>query len=225
MSVVQVGGQPLTLRIIATFRAVGGDEDALDRAGKAVVITQEQFAHQRSVGVVLNRGSQRDAGVHGDVPNRAAEAEAVDQVQGNGHVDRIDGQNLIMNLGIVDVAVGEVDLAGIKVVRDHRSVVDNALGVCEADVRAIIRITDLAGHGGLGRKFRSLRSGYDVANRREVDGAFIEHDVSVRIQVTGPRCRVDKVELRGKVQTEFLGNPLIGNVSQDVPGRLAGALH
>ena len=66
--------------------------------------------------------------------------------------------------------------------------------------------------------------GYKVANRREVDGAFIEHDVSVRIQVTGSGGRVDEVELRGIIQTEFRSNPRIRNVSQDVPDRLAGGL-
>ena len=129
-----------------------------------------------------------------------------------------------MNLGIVDVAVGKVDLAGIDTVCDHWSVIDNALGVRDADEGAIVPVADFARREGRGRKFRSLWSGYEVANRREVDSAFIEHDVSIRIQVASSCRGVDEIELCGKIQAEFLGDPLIGNVGQDVPGRLAGAL-
>src|ERR1700743_452075 len=84
VSIVEVSRESLTLSIIATFRAVGGDEDALNRASGAVIIAQQKLTHQWSVRVVLDRGRKGDTGVHRDVPNRAAEAEAVDQVQGNG---------------------------------------------------------------------------------------------------------------------------------------------
>src|ERR1700761_3933921 len=129
-----------------------------------------------------------------------------------------------MNLGIVYVAVGKIDLAGINTVCDHWSVIDNALGVRDADVGAIVTVAGFARSKGRGRKFRSLWSGYEVANRREVDSAFIEHDVSIRVQVASSCRGVDEIELRGKIQAEFLSNPLIGNVGQDVPSRLAGAL-
>lgn len=104
MSIVQVSRESLTLRIIATFRAVGGDEDALNRASGAVVIAQQKLTHQWSVRVVLDRGRKGDTGVHRDVPRRAAEAEAVDECQSDGHVDGIDRLDRVMNLGIVDVA-------------------------------------------------------------------------------------------------------------------------
>ena len=51
-----------------------------------------------------------DAGIDGEVPNGAAEAEAVDQVQGDRHIDGIDGYHLIVDFRIIHVAVGEIDL-------------------------------------------------------------------------------------------------------------------
>ena len=51
---------------------------------------------------------QRDARVHGHIPNLAAKTKAIDQVDGNRHRVRIDGDDLVVNFGIINVAIGKL---------------------------------------------------------------------------------------------------------------------
>src|SRR5258708_6317871 len=68
-----------------------------------------KLRHQRSEGVVFDGRTERNAGVHREVPNGTAEAEPVDEVYGHCLVDRVDGHDFIVHLGIVHVEVVAID--------------------------------------------------------------------------------------------------------------------
>ena len=57
-AVGQVRRQTLPLRVCAVVCAIGGNEDALNRAGEGVVAAQVKLCHQRSERVVLDRRAQ-----------------------------------------------------------------------------------------------------------------------------------------------------------------------
>ena len=59
---------------------------------------------------MLDSRGERNAGIHRKVPNGTTEAEPVDQVERDGHVVGIDSDDLIMDLRIIDMASGEIDL-------------------------------------------------------------------------------------------------------------------
>jgi len=189
----------MTLWIVAPFSTVRGDEDALNRAAEDVVIPQQKFVHKRCVGIVFDGGSQRDTGVHGDVPARPPEAETVDQVQGDGHIVWIDSNHLIMDLTVVDVAVRKVDLAGVDTVRNHRCVVYRALAISDFDEGAVVLIAYLAGRERLWGELGAFGSGHEVVFWSEIDRTLIEYDVPICIQVTSSRSGVSEVQLRGVV--------------------------
>ena len=87
---------------------------------------------------MLNCSAQRNTRVHGEIPDWAAEAEAVDQIDCYGHICRIDRHYLVMHFGIIDVAVRKVDLAGAYAERDHGCVVDHVAGINDSHQRTVM---------------------------------------------------------------------------------------
>src|SRR5438552_12561025 len=106
------------------LRPIGGDEDALDGAGEAVVFAEQDSLHQRGESSVLNGCRQWNTGVGREVPNGASETEAINQVQSNRHLSRIDRHYLVVHFGIVDVAVWKLDVIGFHAERYHGGIVD-----------------------------------------------------------------------------------------------------
>src|SRR5258708_176822 len=140
------------------------DEDSLDGAREAVTGPQMKLLHQRGEGVVLEGRTERNAGVHGEVPNGTAEAEPIDEIYGHCLVDRIDGHDFIVHLGVVHVAIGKVNLAGVYVEGHDGSVVNHAGGISDLNEGAVVCITNRAGYGRGRRELRSGRTGDDVAD-------------------------------------------------------------
>ena len=77
-SISEIWRQTLPLWVVAAtlLGSIGADEDALDRAGEAVVVTQYEILHQRSERVVFNGSAQRDTCVHREIPDWMPEAES-----------------------------------------------------------------------------------------------------------------------------------------------------
>src|SRR5271169_2782808 len=101
-----------------------------------------EVRHQWSKSVVLNGGSQRNAGVHGDVPHWTPETKAVDELDGHCHVHRVDGYYFVVYLAVIHVTVWEVDLAGVHTERHDGCVVNDVCGIHDAQIRAIVGITN-----------------------------------------------------------------------------------
>ena len=146
------------------------------------------------------------SGVHREVPYRAAEAKAVNQIEGNSHIIGIDRHDLIMNLGIVDVTIREVDLACIDIVSYHRRVVDYALAIGDADKAAEFHFRFRLACKTRGETLLLSARGRCCVPARN-DRALVEYNVSIRSQVACPGRGVDEIELCGKVQAKLLGNP------------------
>src|SRR5258708_23029170 len=122
-----------------------------------------KLLHQRGEGVVLDGRTERNAGVHGEVPNGTAEAEPIDEIYGHCLVDRIDGHDFIVHLGIVHVSIGEVDLAGVYVEGHDGSVVNHAGGISDLNEWAVVCITNRAVDGTCRRELRSRRTSHYVS--------------------------------------------------------------
>ena len=88
---------------------------------------------------------QRDARVHGHIPNLAAKAKTVDQVDGNRHGVRVDSYDFVVNFGIINVAIGKVDLFGVDIERNHGCVVNHITGVEQLNIGAIVGIPNRPG--------------------------------------------------------------------------------
>ena len=97
------GVETLALWVRAVQSAVFRNEDALDRAGEAVVAAGREVTEERSEGCALDRGDGGIARVHREIPDRSAKAEAIDELQGNRPSNGVDGNDLIVHLGVVDV--------------------------------------------------------------------------------------------------------------------------
>src|SRR6266446_429499 len=173
MPVRQRGENTLTLRIGAgALRwAVHRDEDPLDRAAGDVVDPDLESVHTWGERVPLDGRHGGVARVGRDVKNRLAEAEAIDQVERNGPVHRVDGDHLVMDERVVRIAVREIDGRIFQRRGDDRRVVNDAVG---ADQRAVVRIPDRARLGLLGRERSIFGAGYHHAGRAEVYEARLE---------------------------------------------------
>src|ERR1700747_2557506 len=176
VTIGEIRRQALPLRIVAPSRlgAVRGNENSLDRTGEAVIRAKMKLLHQRSKRVVFDRGTQRNTCVHREVPHRPAEAKPIDQSYGNRLVDRIDRHDFVVHFAIVHVSIGKVDLARVHTEGHDRRVVNHAAGIQYLHKGAVVCVADSTRLSRNGRKFRSRRSGNDVADRRKINGAFIK---------------------------------------------------
>src|SRR5256884_9392627 len=114
-TISQIGRQTLLLRITASagLCAVRGNENSFHRAGEAVIRAKMQLLHQGSESVVFDGRAQRNAGVHRDVPDRPAKTKSIDQIYGHRLSERINRRYFVVNLAVIDVSVGEIDLIGV----------------------------------------------------------------------------------------------------------------
>ena len=180
-------------------------------------MAQHDFLHQRGESVVFNGRSQGDACVHGEIPHRATKTEAVDEVKGYRHVDRIDGHDLVVHLAIVHVAIGEADLVGVHVERHHWSVVNYICGIDDFDERTIVRVPNGSRGCKRGRKFVTWRARNNLPFRLKVNRARVKYDISIGIEVSRSGRVRRESEFGGEIQTQLGSDIGIVNIGQDVP--------
>jgi hypothetical protein len=152
---------------------------------KGVIVAQEKLTHQRSVRVVFDRRCKRDACVHGEIPHRTSEAKAVDQIKGDRHVVWIDRNNLVVQLRVVHITVGKINLAGVDIERYHGRVVNHAPSISNTYKGSIVSIPNRPRSERFRGKFGSHGSGHNASQGRKVDRALIGYDISIEIQITG----------------------------------------
>src|SRR5439155_19887631 len=80
-------------------------------------------------------------------------AEAVNQVDGHGHVQRIDRHHLIMHLRVIDVAVRGDDVVGVHTEGHDGGVIDRAAGIDDPNERTVVLVADGARLKRSGREF------------------------------------------------------------------------
>ena len=133
---------------------------------------------------MFDGSAESTTGVHGEIPHRATEAEAVNEIKGYRHVDWINGDDLVVHFGVVHIAIREADLVGIHVECHHRSVVNHVCGINDLDERTIVRVPNGTRGRKRGRKFVTGGARNNLPFRLKVYGARVKYDVSVRIEVS-----------------------------------------
>src|SRR5258708_34622166 len=96
----------------------------------------------------------------------------MDQVDSHRLGERVDGHYLVVNLAIVNVSIGEIDLIGVHTESHDGSVVNHACGIRDLDKGTVVCIADSTRLCRNRRKFRSEWPWNDIANRREFDNAL-----------------------------------------------------
>ena len=84
---------------------------------------------------MLDRRAERDARVQRDAPDRLSKAVAVNRIYSDGHVHRIDRDNLIVHVYVIDIAIRKTDVTGVHIERDDRRIVDHVGRIQEPNKR------------------------------------------------------------------------------------------
>ena len=150
-------------------------------------------------------------------PERQAEGESVHHLQSHGHLGGVDGENFVVNLGVIRVAAREIDVTGFDIEGDHRRIVDD---VAHADDRTVVGVSDRAGLGGGGREGRTGETGGDAALGLEVHRTAIKDQVVLRVKRGGARAVGRKVQFGGVVQAEQRRKLGVVGIGEDEPHRL-----
>ena len=135
------------------------------------------------------------ARVHREIPDRSAKAEAIDELQGNRPSNGVDGNDLIVHLGVVDVPVREIDGSRRNVERDNRRVVDDPVDVHQ---RTVVLVADRS-RRRLCRRIGIRRACGENSVRGEIDPSLIEIHHIARAEMAGPRRDSSEFELGRKV--------------------------